>query len=182
MSHNTCIGLSFRFPCPHFCIHPAESVFGVSIPLCFSDITLLWQVSHRFLSLHSSLSVCLSARLCLSPSFSGVTPFSHYYQDSVPICRSLSEFPSIPVFPSPLLRRLMLLDVTEVVWTSLSVSISSLSLSCWCYFHQTDAGSEKAVHLAAGGEHHVPVNTIPLAMLSHPVPSFLSALLIFLKC
>lgn len=66
-------------------------------------------------------------------------------------------------------------DVTEVVWTSGSLSIGCLSLSCWVFFfffHQSGAGSEKAVHLSiAGAEHHVPVNTRPLATLSHLVSS-----------
>lgn len=53
-------------------------------------------------SLSASQSVCVSIRLCLSPSFCGLTPFWHYCRDSVLICLSLSEFLSISLsFPLP---------------------------------------------------------------------------------
>lgn len=85
-----------------------------------------------------ALSVSLLVSVCL-PSFSGVTPFWHYCHDSVPICLSLSGFPSIsPSFPLPP-RGLMFrgCDRSRVnLW--ISFYWLSLSLSCWGFFFPSE--------------------------------------------
>lgn len=75
---------------------------------CLSSSLLSWRyfvvTGFTKVSLSASQSVCLSTRLCLPPSFSGVTPFWHYCCDSMPICLSLSKFLSISLsllLPSP---------------------------------------------------------------------------------
>lgn len=119
-----------------------------------------------------ALSVSLLVSVCL-PSFSGVTPFWHYCHDSVPICLSLSGFPSIsPSFPLPP----PWLDVSGM-WQKSCEPLDLFLLAVFLspaedFFHHSGAGSEKAVHLSiAGAEHHVPVNTRPPAALSHLVSS-----------
>lgn len=175
---------SVRFCSLHFCIHLA-----VCLSFCISSSLFFWPYSVvtglTKVSLCAPQSVRLSARLCLSPSFSGVTPFWHYYCDSVPICLSLSEFLSIYLSSALPCPRLMLF-VCDRSRLNPCVSVSVVFLfPAAVVFHQSDAGSAKAVHLSiAGDEHHVPVNTRPLVMLSHLVSSSLQScysLLIFLQ-
>lgn len=104
MSSTTQICLSYRFLCLHFWIHLAE--IAMSFRLSSSLLSWRYFVVTGFtkVSLSASQSVCLSTRLCLPPSFSGVTPFWHYCCDSMPICLSLSKFLSISLsllLPSP---------------------------------------------------------------------------------
>lgn len=132
----------------HCCIRLAKSLCVPPRPpfsVFFADDTLLWQVSHKFLSLHPVLSVS-PAHLRLSPSFSGVTPVWHYCLHSVPICLPLPP-PSPPTEtvrpflcpPSCLYPAWCFSDATEVVWTSVSfffspcISIGCRSLPCWCF-------------------------------------------------
>lgn len=91
-------------------------------------------------SLSASQSVRLSAPLCLSPSFSGVTPFWHYYRDSVPVCLSRSEL--LSVSPSlPLLSPLLMLLGCDRSRVNLSICVYRLSFSLlpmlfpseWCW-------------------------------------------------
>lgn len=56
--------LAFRFL--HFSTHPAERpCLFVSLSPCFADVTLLWQVSLRFLSLYCIPSISLLVSVCL---------------------------------------------------------------------------------------------------------------------
>lgn len=162
----------------------------IGLSFCLSSSLFFWRyvVVTRFtkVSLSASQSLCVSARLCLSPSFCGLTPFRHYCRDSVPICLSLSEFLSIsPSFLLPFSRLMVFGCDRSRVNLCISFCRLSFSLLLMFFFHQSGAGSEKAVHHGiAGDEHHVPVNTRPLAMLSHLVSSsrlLCYSLLIFLK-
>lgn len=133
MSSTTQICLSFRFLCLHFWIHLAEIAMSfVSLPLCFPDVTLLWQVSQRFLSLHPSLSASLLVSVCLPLSLVSL----HFDITVVTLCRSAS--PSLSFCPFLCLYFSLPLawcfsDVTEVVWTSVSLSIGCRSLSRWVF-------------------------------------------------
>lgn len=182
--HNVA-SLPFRFL--HFGVHLAVSpCLFVSLSLCFADDTLLWQVSLRFLSLRSVLSVSLLISVCLPLSLVSL----QFDITVLTLCRSAS--PCLSVCPFLCLSLCLLLawcfsDATEVVWTAITLFLYLYWLSfspLLMFFHQSGAGSEKAVHLdIAGDGHHVPVNTRPLAMLSHLVSSclFCYSLLIFLK-
>lgn len=165
-SHTTCIRLSFRFL--HFCKHVAESpCLFVCLFLCVF-LTLL--CCDRF---HDGPSLCIPVCLSLCSSlFVSVLLWCHSILTLLPrFCADLplplwvsvrsSVFPSL--FPSLDVFR-MWQKSCEPLYLFLS---GCLSLSCWCYFHQ-------AVHISEqqGDEHHVPVNTRPLAMLSHLVSSF----------
>lgn len=125
------------FLCLHFCIHVLVSLrLFVSLPLC--DVTLLWQVSQRFFSLHPSLSVSPLVSVCLPLSLVSL----HFDITIVTLCRSaspsLSFCPFLRLSLSPRLAWCFS-DVTEVVWTSVSLYQLSSSLllmflpSEWCW-------------------------------------------------
>lgn len=137
--HN--VSLPFRFL--HFGVHLAVSpCLFVSLSLCFADNTLLWQVSLRFLSLRSVLSVSLLISVCLPLSLVSL----QFDITVLTLCRSAS--PCLSVCPFLCLSLCLLLawcfsDATEVVWTAITLflylywlSFSPLLMffpSEWCW-------------------------------------------------
>lgn len=156
---------------------------AVSFRLSFSDVALLWQVSQRFLSLHHSLSVSLLVSVSLFLWCHSILSWLSWLCADLPLPLRVSVRSCLSL---SLRLAWCSEDVTEVVWTSVSLYQLSISrLLLFFLLYQNGVGCEKAVHLGiAGDELHVPVNTRPLAILSHLVsssPLLCSSLLMFLK-
>lgn len=175
---------SVRFRCPCFCIHLAVCLsFCLSSSLFFLTL-LCCDRSHKRFSLCIPVCPCLCTSLFVSLFLwcHSISTLLLWLCADLPLPLWVSVHLSVFLSPFPSL------DVFRMWQKSLEplyLRISCLSLPCWCFFHQSGAGSEKAVHLSiAGDEHHVPVNTRPLVMLSHLVSSSLPlcySLLIFFK-
>ena len=167
--HNVC------FSGFHISVHIVQNLL-VSLRLRVSDITLLWQVSQRSLPQHPSLSVSFLVSVC--PPLSPLSLHFDIPIASALICLCLSGFFWLSLC--------LLHPWWFLMWLKSCEALYVYPLLMFFFsFNHWRAGSEKAVHLnIAGDGHYVPVNTWPLAFLSHLIFSSHSlcySLLLFCK-